>query len=47
MAEGKNTTYYNGISVVTIHCEDPVDAAIITILDRLASAVERYVDNRQ
>lgn len=33
--------------VVEITCEDQVDAAIITLLDRIASVLERYVDNRQ
>lgn len=33
--------------VVTIHAESESKAAIITLLDRIAAVLERYVDNRQ
>lgn len=46
MAGDRAVSYYNGVAVVTIRCDEPT-AAIIECLDRLASAVERYVDNRQ
>lgn len=47
--EGANVSYYDhdNNKVVTIHCADVTDAAIITLLDRIAGALERWVDNRQ
>lgn len=44
-----NAMYYdpNDGQQRVVHCEDQVDAAIITLLDRIASVLERWVDNRQ